>query len=73
MVATTPHLVPQWLAEILFERNRLPEVIIEKFSGDPLEYDSFVRRFDARIAAHTRDDGKRMYYLKQYTSGTPKQ
>ena len=40
------------------QRNKLPEVIIEKFSGDPLEYDSFARRFDARIASRTRDDGE---------------
>ena len=57
---------------LVHQRNRLPEVIIEKFSGDPLEYDWFVRRFDARIASRTRDDGERMYYLEQYTSGTPK-
>ena len=61
------------LTDVLVDqRNRLPEVIIEKFSGNPLEYDSFVRRFDARIASRTRDDGERMYYLEQYTSGTPK-
>ena len=61
------------LTDVLVDqRNRLPEVIIEKFSGDPLEYDWFVRRFDARIASRTRDDGERMYYLEQYTSGTPK-
>ena len=61
------------LTDVLVDqRNRLPEVIIEKFIRDPLEYDSFVRRFDARIASRTRDDGERMYHLEQYTCGTPK-
>ena len=49
------------LTDVLVDqRNKLPEVIIEKFNGNPLEYDSFVRRFDARIASRTRDDGERM-------------
>ena len=62
------------LSDVLVDpRNRLPEIVIPKFSGDPLDYDSFIRTFDARIASRTNDDSERMHYLDQYTSGIPKQ
>ena len=62
------------LSDVLVDpRNRLPEIIIPKFSGDPLDYDSFIRTFDARIASCTNDDSEKMHYLDQYTSGIPKQ
>ena len=58
---------------LVYPRNRLPEIVIPKFSGDPLDYDSFIRTFDARIASRTNDDSEKMHYLDQYTSGIPKQ
>ena len=62
------------LSDVLVDpRNRLPEIIIPKFCGDPLDYDSFIRTFDARIASRTNDDSERRHYLDQYTSGIPKQ
>ena len=62
------------LSDVLVDpRNRLPEIVIPKFSGDPLDYDSFIRTFDARIASRTNDDSEKMHYLDQYTSGIPKQ
>ena len=62
------------LSDVLVDpRNRLPEIVIPKFSGDPLDYDSFIRTFDARITSRTNDDSERMHYLDQYTSGIPKQ
>ena len=53
--------------------NRLPEIVIPKFNGDPLDYDAFIRTLDARIASRTNDDSEKMHYLDQYTSGIPKQ
>ena len=55
------------------QRHRLPEVGLSKFHGDPLEYDSFIRCFDSRVAARTSDDTERLYYLEQFTSGTPRE
>ena len=59
------------LCDVLADpRNRLPEIVMPKFNGDPLDYDSFIRIFDVRIAFRTNDD---MHYLDQHTSGIPKQ
>ena len=66
--------VMERLTDVLTDqRNRLPEVVVAKFSGDPLEYNSFVRSFDSRIASRTSDESERLYYLEQYTSGTPRE
>ena len=54
------------------QRNRLPEVGISKFAGDPLEYSSFVRSFESRVASRTRDNSERLFYLEQFTSGVPR-
>ena len=55
------------------QRNRLPEISIGKFGGDPLSYHAFVRSFDSRIASRTRDYSELFYYLEQHTTGTPKE
>ena len=54
------------------QRNRLPEVGISKFAGDPLEYSSFIRSFEYRVASRTRDNSERLFYLEQFTSGVPR-
>ena len=62
------------LSDVLADsRNRLPEVVIPKFSGDPLDFASFVRSFDSRIASRTSDEGERLYYLEQFTVGTARE
>ena len=62
------------LSDVLADsRNRLPEVVIPKFSGDPLDFASFVRSFDSRIASRTSDKGERLYYLEQFTVGTARE
>ena len=59
------------LSDVLADsRNRFPEVVIPKFSGDPLDFASFVRSFDSRIASRTSDEGERLYHLEQFTVGT---
>ena len=55
------------------QRNRLPKVSITKFSGYPLEYISFMRSFDSRIASRTNDMREWLYFLEQYTTGTPRE
>ena len=55
------------------QRNRLPEISIGKFGGDPLSYHAFVRSFDSRIASRTRDYSELFYYFEQHTTGTPKE
>ena len=53
------------------QRNHLPEVSISKFTGDPLEYSSFIRSFESRVASRTSDNSERLFYLEQFTSGVP--
>ncbi len=43
-----------------------------KFSGDPIEYNSFIRAFDTRIASRTANKADMSYYLDQYLVGKPK-
>ena len=62
------------LTDVLMDqRNRLPEVSIAKFSGNPLEYNLFMRNLDSRIVSRTNDMRERLYFLEQYTTGTPRE
>ena len=53
------------------QRHRLPDLSVPKFSGEPLEYASFMRGFDYRVASRTNDDNEPLYFLEQFTTGTP--
>ena len=55
------------------QRHRLPDLSVPKFSGEPLEYASFMRSFDSRVASRTNDDNERLYFLEQFTAGTPRE
>jgi hypothetical protein len=46
-----------------------PTPDIQKFSGDVLEYKSFMRQFEARICANTNSYDERLTYLLQFTTG----
>ena len=62
------------LADVLGDQwHRLPELSVPKFGGDPLEYVSFIRSFDSRVASHTSDDRERLYFLEHFTTGTPRE
>ena len=62
------------LADVLRDqRHRLPELSVPKFGGDPLEYVSFIRSFDSRVASRTSDERERLYFLEQFTTGTPRE
>ena len=39
------------------------------FSGDPIEYNKFVKAFETLTEARTDSDSAQLYYLVQYTSG----
>ena len=53
------------------QRHRLPDLSVPKFSGEPLEYASFMHSFDSRVASRTNDDNEPLYFLEQFTTGTP--
>ncbi|XP_078495525.1 uncharacterized protein LOC144750934 [Ciona intestinalis] len=44
----------------------LPRPVIEKFSGDPMGYWTFVRQFDTHITKKTQGDDLRLLYLIQH-------
>ncbi|XP_061175604.1 uncharacterized protein LOC133184531 [Saccostrea echinata] len=48
-------------------RRPLPE--IKKFSGDPLEFQRFMRQFHAKVVMNTSNDDERLNYLEQMTQG----
>ncbi len=47
----------------------LPQPEVPTFTGDPIEYCSFIRAFESMIEAKTASPSSRMYYLVQYTAG----
>ena len=47
----------------------LPKPEVPIFSGDPIDYQTFVRAFENLIETNTDSDSARLYYLIQYTRG----
>lgn len=47
----------------------LPQPNVPVFSGDPVEYWTFIRAFENLIDKKTASESARLYYLVQYTSG----
>ena len=50
----------------------MPKVEIDKFDGDPLEYQSFITIFDETVHGKTSDDHLKLARLLQYTTGPAK-
>ena len=50
----------------------LPQPELVKFKGDPIQYMTFIRAFDARIVALTNNDTDKLYYLEQNLEGEPR-
>ncbi len=71
---TTPPAPPGQLDALqqLTTALALPQPEVPKFSGDPIEYNSFIRAFDTRIASRTANKADMLYYLDQYLVGEPK-
>ena len=47
----------------------LPQPTIKVFTGDPIDYNDFVRGFEHLVEEKTLNPSARLYYLIQYTSG----
>ena len=61
--------------EIVLQQQRatLPKQEVPKFTGDPLDYHTFIRAFDTLIASREPDFSSKLYYLEQYTAGRPQE
>ncbi|XP_077968353.1 uncharacterized protein LOC120334750 [Styela clava] len=65
--------VPPRLNHALHRRTvDLPKPEIAKFSGDPMEYYSFIRNFKAHVTDLVDDDNVRLSYLLQLCQGQAK-
>ena len=51
----------------------LPQPDLPVFSGDPIEYNTFIRAFESLIEAKTSSSSSRLFYLIQYTDGDVKE
>ena len=51
----------------------LPKPEVPVFSGDPMDYQTFIRAFENLIEASTDSNSARLYYLIQYTQGDVKE
>ena len=63
------------LTELLAEQQQqslLPSLTLTKFSGDPLEYFTFIRSFESQVEAKVSANDVRLQYLEQYLHGEPK-
>lgn len=52
---------------------QLPEKKVTVFTGDPLNYRSFIRAFEQAIEQKTDSEQDKLYYLQQFTAGEPQQ
>ena len=48
---------------------RKPDIELDKFSGDPMKYQKFIRRFKWKIMPACADEEECLTYLEQFTSG----
>ena len=51
------------------QRNSLPRRRVPVFSGNPLDYCTFIRAFEIVIETREPDYAGRLYYLEQHTAG----
>ena len=51
----------------------LPSPTVPVFEGNPLQYTTFMRSFDMRIASHVEGDADKLFYLDQQLKGEPKE
>ena len=54
------------------QQSLLPSLTVAKFSGDPMEYFTFIRRFESQVEAKVSLNDVRLQYLEQYLQGEPK-
>ena len=51
----------------------LPKLEVPKCKGDPMEYKSFTKAFDARIESKIANSADCLYYLNQHLVAEPKE
>ncbi|XP_072020402.1 uncharacterized protein [Amphiura filiformis] len=60
------------LTRLLVEQHKqasLPKRTLQTFTGDPLQYVTFIRAFQFIIENKSKSNRDRLYYLEQYTRG----
>ena len=67
----SPHIYQSSLHEMVTAMT-LPQPDVQKFSGDPTEYHTFIMAFDTRITAKTSNYSDCLYFLNQYLEGEAK-
>ena len=50
---------------------RKPEVTVDKFNGDPLKFDKFLRQIETRVFEYCDSDYEKLTFLEQFTEGEP--
>ena len=55
------------------QRNSLPRRRVPVFTGNPLDYCTFIRAFETVIETRESDYAGRLYYLEQHTAGRPQE
>ena len=64
------------LTQLLAEQQQqslLPSLTLTKFTGDPLDYSTFIRSFESQVEARVSANDVRLQYLEQYLEGEPKE
>ena len=64
------------MAEIMvqqYQQGLLPSLRITKFTGDPLEYSTFIRSFESQIESKVKLSDVCLRYLEQYLEGEPRE
>lgn len=57
--------------QLLTAAMTLPQLTITKFKGDPIEYNTFIMAFDARIRTKASTSSDLLYYLNQHLEDEP--
>ena len=78
--------IPKGFREVLSQQNRLTELLAEqqqqtllptltisKFTGNPLDFFTFVRTFESQIESKLKSNDVHLRYLEQYVEGEPKE
>ena len=64
------------LMTVMVEQHRhslIPPLTLTKFSGDPIEYNTFIRGFESQIERRLSSNDTRLRYLEQYLEYEPKE
>ena len=54
-------------------KSLMPKTEIFKFDGDFTRYQIFIRAFETLISDKLTDEEEKLYYLEQYTTGSPRE